>query len=107
MTDDVTALREQLERLATENASLRAQMQRMASEATQLAPHATPGVSVVSRRRRWGGRALAVTFAILTFLMGVMYAREVGTDMADGYRDGRNEARARRAGAVPPPAGTP
>ena len=98
---DLAVLREQVEQLARENQELREMLVhgglpgRMSSESLQVraAAHRVGLTPDELRRRRWKARVIGALLLAGGIGFGISAARLVMWDVADGFRDGRNDGR--------------
>ena len=110
---DITALREQVEQLARENAELRGMLVHgglpvpMHSESLEVraAAHRVGLTPEELRRRRWKARVIGALLLAGGIGFGISAARLIGRDVADGFRDGRTRGEPVfiEAPAAPPP----
>ena len=109
---DLAVLREQVEQLARENQELREMLVhggapvRASSESLQVraAAHRVGLTPEELRRRRWKARVIGVLLLAGGIGVGISAARLVMWDVADGYREGRDDG---RRGRVETPAVRP
>lgn len=89
LTEDVRTLQNELARVHAENAQLRASLARMPQDATAgVSPSVTHAdLPAVDMRRRFMGGLLAVIFLVVAFVLGVIFAHQIGGDVMEGYRD--------------------